>query len=341
VRAQSQRANERKSERAGEKKFSSARRLIRSSLALLSLLPSLSFASFEELPTGARQAGLGNAFTALADDVYSTYYNPAGLAQLHRSEFTAYYAKLYSGLTDGSSIGRNFVAYGHPTAKRGTFGISYLSLSLADLYSESTFGFHYAQAIREKWNLGGSIKFLKKSFGSDIYTENAINSDSGQQLNAPDPLFAKNGSSKSAASFDMGAQYRISKIYGVGLAILNVNSPNMALSPSDTDKVAAVYKAGLARRTKTSSVDAEISAREFTSREYRFNMGGERWLRGGFGIRGGLGFGQRQYQVTSIGFSYRWESLQFDYALIYPLTGIKGTFGTNQLSMTFRFGRKN
>ncbi len=298
-------------------------------------------ASFEELPTGARQAGLGNAFTAIADDVYSTYYNPAGLAQLHRSEFTAYYAKLYSGLTDGSSIGRDFVAYGHPTAKHGTFGISYLSLSLADLYSESTFGLHYGYALHEKWNLGGSIKFLKKSFGSDTYTANAINSDTGASLGAPDPLFAQNGTSKSAASFDVGAQYRISKIYGVGVAILNANSPNMALSPADTDKVSAVYKVGLARHTQTSAVDVEVSQRQFTTSEYRLNMGGERWLRGGFGIRGGIGFGQRQYQITTIGFSYRWENLEFDYALIYPLTGIKGTFGTNQLSMTFRFGRRN
>jgi len=284
---------------------------------------------------------MGNAFTALADDVYSTYYNPAGLAQLHRSEFTAYYAKLYSGLTDGSSIGRNFIAYGHPTATHGTFGFSYLSLSLADLYSESTFAVHYAKAVGEKWNFGGSLKLLKKSFGSDAYTQNAINSDTGASLGAPDPLFAKNGSSKSAESFDVGAQYRISKIYGLGFSILNINSPNMALSPSDTDKVAAVYAAGLARRTQFSSVDAEISARQFTSQEYRFNMGGERWLTSGFGIRAGLGFGQRQYEITSIGFSYRWDSLQFDYALIYPLTGVTGTFGTNQLTMTFRFGRKN
>ncbi len=301
----------------------------------------ISRASFEELPTGARQAGMGNAFTAVADDVYSAYYNPSGLAQLHRSEFTAYYAKLYSGLTDGSSIGRNFVAYGHPTAKRGTFGFSYLSLSLADLYSESTFGLHYAQSIRERWNVGGSVKFLKKSFGSDTYTQSAINSDSGASLGGSDPLFAKNGNSKSAAAFDLGAQYRISRIYGIGVAILNFNSPNMALSPSDTDKVSSVYKAGLARKTKNSAVDAEISMRQFTSNELRFNMGGERWMNGGFGIRGGLGFGQRQYQITSIGFSYRWDALQFDYALIYPLTGVKGTFGTNQLSMTFRFGRKN
>jgi hypothetical protein len=127
----------------------------------------------------------------------------------------------------------------------------------------------------------------------------------------------------------------------LGIAILNANSPNMALDTADTDKVAAIYKIGLARRTKTSSVDVEVSRRQFTGDEMRFNMGGERWLSGGFGIRGGLGFGQRQYQVTSIGFSYRWDSLQFDYAMIYPLTGIKGTFGTHQLSMTFKFGRKN
>jgi hypothetical protein len=312
-------------------------------IALLTLLScsNLSYASFEELPTGARQAGLGDAFTAIADDVYATYYNPAGLAQLHRSEFSAYYAKLYSGLTDGSSIDRSFVAYGHPTAKYGTFGFSYLNLDLAGLYSESTYALSYAQAFRERWNFGGSLKYLNKSYGSDTYTQNAINSDTGASLGAPDPLFAKNGSSKSALSLDMGAQYRISRIYGLGFAVLNANSPNMALSPGDTDQVAAVYKFGLARRTDTTSVDAEVSMRKFTTEEYRFNIGGERWFKDNFGIRAGLGFGSDQYQMTSVGFSYKWDSFQVDYALIYPLTGIQGTFGTNQLSMTFRFGRKN
>src|SRR5207247_9500086 len=113
-------------------------------------------------PPDDRHERVGSAFTAVADDFYATYYNPAGLVQLHRSEFAATYARLYSGLTDGSSIGRNFLAYGHPTAKHGTFGVSYLSLSLADLYSESTFALHYAQALRERWNLGGSLKILRK-----------------------------------------------------------------------------------------------------------------------------------------------------------------------------------
>ena len=298
-------------------------------------------ASFEEYPTGARAAGMGNSFTAIADDAYSTYYNPAGLVQIHRPEFTAYYAKLYSGLSDGSSIGRSFVAYAQPTENRGTFALSYLSLSLAGLYSESTYALSYAHSLGERWNLGGTMKFLQLGYGSDAYTQSAINSDTGASLGAPDPLFAQNGTGKSAESFDVGAQYRLSRIYGLGFAILNINSPNMALSSSDDNSVAAVYKLGIARRTKTSSIDVEFSERKFTTEEYRLNMGAERWIGDNFGIRGGLGFGSDQYQITSLGFTYRWDNLEFAYALIYPLEGVTGTFGTNQLSMTFRFGKRN
>lgn len=305
----------------------------------LSSVPAI--ASFEEMPTGGRAAGLGNAFTAIADDVYSIYYNPSGLAQLHRSEFTAYYAKLHAGLTDGSSIGRQFAAYAHPTRRHGTLGVSYLSMSLAGLYSETTMALSYAHALGIKWNLGANVKFLRKSFGSDTYTQNAINSDTGASLGGADPVFAQNGASKSGQSFDLGAQYRISRIYGVGITISNLNSPNMALSSGDSDPVSAVYKVGLARRTKASSIDAEVSMRKFTQEEYRLNIGAERWFASGIGLRGGLGFGQRGYQLTSLGCSYRWENIELDYALIYPLTGIKGTFGTHQVSLAFRFGRKS
>ena len=51
-------------------------------------------AAFEETGAGARAPGLGDAFTALADDAYATHYNPAGLAQLERPQFAAAYSKL-------------------------------------------------------------------------------------------------------------------------------------------------------------------------------------------------------------------------------------------------------
>lgn len=310
-------------------------------LACLPFVSGTSFASFEELPTGGRPAGLGNAFTALADDVYAAYYNPAGLVHIKRSEFTAYYSRLYAGLSDGSSIARSYVAYAHPLRKYGTLGFSFLNLDLSGLYSESTMAVHYAHAVKEKWNLGGTFKFLKKSFGSDSYTQSAINSDTGSSLGAADPLFAQNGTSKSAMSMDFGAQYRLSRIYALGFTIMNLNSPNMALSSDDSDKVSSIMKMGIARRTRNSSIDVDVSRRKFTSDDYRINMGAERWLGGGVGLRGGLGFGSRSYQVTAMGFSYKWENAQFDYGFIYPLVGIQGSFGTHQLTVTFRFGRRD
>jgi hypothetical protein len=308
---------------------------------VLTVAASTVFASFEELPTGGRAAGLGNAFVALADDVYSAYYNPAGLVQVTRSEFTAYYSKLYSGLSDGSSISRSFVGYAHPLRKYGTLGFSFLNLDLSGLYSETVMALHYARAVRERWNFGGSLKMLKKSYGTDQYTQSAINSDTGATLGAPDPLFAQNGTSKSGFALDIGTQYRLSKIYDLGFSIRNLNTPNMALASADSDRVTPIYTLGIARRTKNASIDVDLSRRQFTSNDYRLNVGAERWFKSGLGARGGLGFGSRSYQVTSMGFSYRWENFEFDYGLIYPLVGIKGTFGTHQLSVTFRFGRRD
>jgi hypothetical protein len=82
---------------------------------LLSFLaPSLLNASFEPLPVGGRAAGMGEAYTAIVDDVYSLYYNPAGCLQINRPEIGTYYSQLYPGLSDHSQISRMFLGYAQP-----------------------------------------------------------------------------------------------------------------------------------------------------------------------------------------------------------------------------------
>ena len=44
--------------------------------------------NFDFRPPGARSLAMGGAFTALSDDATSVLVNPAGLAQLHKREFS-------------------------------------------------------------------------------------------------------------------------------------------------------------------------------------------------------------------------------------------------------------
>src|SRR5271154_3290070 len=70
-----------------------------------------------------RAVGVGEAYTALGDDVGSIYYNPAGLASLLTNELNVTYLSLYQ------SINYEFVAFGFPLKPsfgdmEGTIGIS-------------------------------------------------------------------------------------------------------------------------------------------------------------------------------------------------------------------------
>ena len=110
------------------------------------LSSSTAFASFEPLPVGGRAAGMAEAYSAVVDDVFSLYYNPAGVMQVTRPEVGTYYSQLYPGLTDSSKISRMFLGYAQPLGEKGRLGgigASYMSLQLAGLDKEEAFGQTY------------------------------------------------------------------------------------------------------------------------------------------------------------------------------------------------------
>jgi hypothetical protein len=291
--------------------------------------------SFEELPVGARAAGLSETYAAVADDVLSVHYNPAGLALVRRPEAGTFYSRLFLGLDDKSRLSRSFVGYAHPLPeKKGVLGAGYVGLSLAGLYREDTLGLSYGRTFKKDWNLGGTVKLLRRSFGSDLYTENAIDAESGAVLGGRDPVF-KGGRDKTAPALDLGAQWRFTRKYNLGLALRNVNQPDLSLGSGTADRAPSTYALGLARRTRYSLISVEAAR---LGRFNRVSAGGEGWSEAGFGFRGGLGLGSRDYANASAGISYRMDGFQFDYGLGYPLKSAD-TAGTHMLSMTFRFGR--
>ncbi|MBN2091038.1 PorV/PorQ family protein [candidate division KSB1 bacterium] len=63
-------------------------------------------ANFLKIGVGPRQIGLGSAFTGVADDIYSIYWNPAGLGFIRNWEFSLmadrYFADIYLGSVAGA-----------------------------------------------------------------------------------------------------------------------------------------------------------------------------------------------------------------------------------------------
>ncbi len=298
------------------------------------------FASFEPLPVGGRAAGMGEAYSAIADDVFSLYYNPAGVLQVDRPEIGTYYSQLYPGLTDNSEISRMFLGYAQPLGKGGRWGgigASYMSLDLPGLYQEEAIGISYGREMQRLWNLGGTLKLLRKQIGSDPYTSNAIDPVSGAATGAPDPLLAS-GNSASGIGLDLGLQYRLTRAYALGFTARNINAPDLSLG-NGKDSAPAVFTLALARRLRAGSLDMEIMNWKTASNNMRFSIGGEHWFKNGFGLRAGGGLGSRGYSTVSFGTSYKMESIQFDYATVYPLQGIEGTLGIQQISLTARLGK--
>lgn len=90
-----------------------------------------SSAPFLKIGAGARPVGMGEAFTALADDVNALYWNPAGLTALERPAFGATHQQAYQGLN------HEFFGYAQPLhprssgdARRMTWGAHLSILSL-------------------------------------------------------------------------------------------------------------------------------------------------------------------------------------------------------------------
>ena len=63
--------------------------------SLLALTPGDKSGVFLTLPQGARPTAMGEAFAAVTGDIYSSYWNPAGLAEMGKMSFSASMAPTY------------------------------------------------------------------------------------------------------------------------------------------------------------------------------------------------------------------------------------------------------
>ena len=82
---------------------------------------------FLTLGAGARPLGMGGSFVAIADDATATYWNPAGLGGLKRTEITFMHTSIF-GLDN-----YDFVNYIQPLGGAGSLGLSWIRLAVDDI----------------------------------------------------------------------------------------------------------------------------------------------------------------------------------------------------------------
>ena len=133
--------------------------------------------NFLRVEQGARPVAVGGAFTAIADDINSIFYNPAGLVHIQSMEYVFSYAdwlvgsKFFSGALGYSmgfgTVGISFVHFGIeefeetlPLQPEGTgrmVGAGNLALGLA-----------YAREITDKLALGGQVRYIQEKLDQDV-----------------------------------------------------------------------------------------------------------------------------------------------------------------------------
>lgn len=148
-------------------------------------------AAFLDIGVGARAAGMGGAYTALADDANAVYWNPAGLARLEKREASTGHAEL------GQSTRHDFLAYAHPSPQ-GTFAgaITYLgqgSIDGRDSQGRPTGSLNASDAAvagaygrkTELADFGLSVKYLRSHIGSSEAQGAAMDLGARRELEGP------------------------------------------------------------------------------------------------------------------------------------------------------------
>lgn len=259
------------------------RRVLLAGLLLASVrtCDAASGAAFLKAGAGARPAAMGHAYTAIADDVDSLYYNPGGLSRLTRPEIGATHAQWLLGASF------DFIGYVQPTAA-GTWGVSVTRLATgtqeargADrrreggfAASDTAYALSFGRKAGRSNGLGATVKFLESRIGSD---------------------------SASTVAFDLGAVHRTAgRRWSFGAAALNIGR---GLRFNDQiDPLPLTLGVGAAFET-TGLLRIALDVRyEPNDRRTDIGIGTEYALMRGFTLRAGYALPSAGAGISPVGF---------------------------------------
>jgi len=249
---------------------------------------------FLKIGVGARAAGMGGAFVAVADDATALYWNAAGIARIDsdKSELSLNHANWVADLSF-DEIGYVF----HVKKIPGAIGVHARSLSMSPMVETTAyqpdpstgtgrtfdagmmaFGVTYARSFTDKFSAGFTANFLHEGLAEF---------------------------SQQTYSFDIGTLYDVGTLgMRIGMAISNIGTEIQFIDRQA--RIPAVFRVGSSVALLQSADQKLTGSLEFShppDNSERLNVGAEYgfrkylFLRGGYninydteGLAGGVGF---------------------------------------------------
>ncbi len=292
-----------------------------------------SHAYCQDASVGVRPAGMGEAFTAVADDANTMLFNPAGLARISDPEFTGMYSDLYTNLNarlytgQRDQLGYNFVGLAIPMSESaGTLGASWTHF-YSVFYKENTFTLSYGRQIASGHvlDLGVNLKAMQWLIEANDFS-------------ADPTLFPER--QKLGFTADAGVLFTPFSGMTLGAGVDNLIPAAMNLSGGRNVPMVLRGGAAFSHRWTDSAVNSILLALEWHQRgEIATPKGGlELWM---LGQAVGLRVGGSEDQFTA-GLSLRYRplaspfDLELDYAYANPFK-VLDTLGSHRVGLTFRW----
>jgi len=278
---------------------------------------------FLKIGIGARAAGMGAAFTSVADDASAVYWNPAGVARITRNVIALNHCDW------AADIAFSQVAYVFdPKYVPGMLAVHARSLYMPEQLVRTVYkpegdgrkfdngdvgvGLTYARSLTDKFSAGLTFNYLHSSLADITAT---------------------------AYTFDFGTLYDTGyQSLRIGMSIQNIGTEMEYIDRAV--KMPTVFRVGMSMSVFENAEYTVLTAAEFShppDNNERANLGTEVGYRDFLHLRAGYGFG---YDADGLGLGLGFKvptSLNAEAAIDYAYTDMSYLGGIHRVSVDFRF----
>ncbi|MDP3025079.1 MAG: PorV/PorQ family protein [candidate division Zixibacteria bacterium] len=254
--------------------------------------------SFLKLGIGARPTGMGEAFTAISGDIFSLYWNPAGVARHTGTEFAFMHNQWFQDV----SLEYAALCFGY---KKNVFGLGLTLSQVTNLERREgptenpisyfdehdlSLAFSWGRKLNDKFDLGISTKFLYEKIDF---------------------------SSATGLGFDLGAVYLLRPDIQIGGAILNLGS-KMKFEQEEFN-LPTRYKVGAAYLGHEKYFNGDfilsLDLVKPNDNDLKVHLGGEYTYKEKFTLRSGYQIGYDDKNI-SLGLGLKIKKYAIDYAFV-------------------------